>query len=79
MGKPIQIHHIDDQITFTVCAFINDRMKEKKITQKILANLTGMTQGTISDILRAKKRLSIVTLNKIIVALNCTIILQPND
>jgi transcriptional regulator with XRE-family HTH domain len=79
MGKRIQIHHIDDEITFTVCTFINDRMKEKRIKQQILADMTGMTQGAISDILRAKKRLSIVTLNKIIVALNCTIILQPND
>lgn len=74
----IDLNDKDEEITKEFAAFIKEKRIEKKISLNSIEKMAGLAKNSLSKIELGKKRVSIVTFNKIIRALNYKIIIVPN-
>ena len=60
-------------------AMVQETLWERGISQRDLARLVGLTEGTISKFLKGEREASFETIDKILDALGFEIVIRPRD
>lgn len=68
----------DPQMAEKVCAFVRERRSSLQVSQRTITNMTGIDQAHVSRIEHFKRpNVSFNHLARLVVELNCRIIIEP--